>query len=139
MPSFEQVPGGDACHQKGCRDQDAEQQGDQARAEALRRKAFASQQMELGLTRSCDITLVVSEAEQVLQRAAAISRDCPEVHYQLFLIYSRLKRQADATREQAIFKELEAEGLTRQKDQTCEPDNRDLPSAFEGKPTTGNQ
>lgn len=46
----------------------AEQQGDPARAEALRRKAFASRQMELGLTRSCDVTLVVSEAEQVLLR-----------------------------------------------------------------------
>ncbi|GAA4611347.1 hypothetical protein GCM10023108_03260 [Saccharopolyspora hordei] len=46
----------------------AEQQGDAVKAEALRRKAFASQQMELGLARSCDITLVVSEAEQALLR-----------------------------------------------------------------------
>ncbi|GAA0508494.1 hypothetical protein GCM10011581_19510 [Saccharopolyspora subtropica] len=46
----------------------AEQQGDTARAEALRRKAFASRQMELGLTRACDITLVVSEAERALLR-----------------------------------------------------------------------
>ncbi|WP_408641934.1 glycosyltransferase [Saccharopolyspora oryzae] len=46
----------------------AEQQGDAAKAEALRRKAFASKQMELGLARSCDVTLVVSEAEQELLR-----------------------------------------------------------------------
>ncbi|MGP4018553.1 glycosyltransferase [Saccharopolyspora sp. 5N708] len=46
----------------------AQRQGDSVRADALRRKAFASQQMELGLTRSCDVTLVVSEAEQVLLR-----------------------------------------------------------------------
>jgi GT2 family glycosyltransferase/SAM-dependent methyltransferase len=37
-------------------------------AEALRRKAFASRQMEVGLVRSCDVTLVVSEAEQALLR-----------------------------------------------------------------------
>ncbi|GAA2821292.1 glycosyltransferase [Saccharopolyspora taberi] len=44
----------------------AEAEGDTAGAEALRRKAFASRQMELGLTRSCDVTFVVSEAEQRL-------------------------------------------------------------------------
>ncbi|WP_184728963.1 glycosyltransferase [Saccharopolyspora phatthalungensis] len=46
----------------------AAEQGEAARAEALRRKAFASRQMELGLTRSCDVTLVVSETEQALLR-----------------------------------------------------------------------
>ncbi|RRO13800.1 glycosyltransferase [Saccharopolyspora rhizosphaerae] len=46
----------------------AERQGQARRAEALRRKAFASQQMELGLTRACDVTLVVSEAERALLR-----------------------------------------------------------------------
>ncbi|GAA4856399.1 glycosyltransferase [Saccharopolyspora rosea] len=45
----------------------AEQQGDAA-ADGLRRKAFASRQLELGLARACDITLVVSEAEQRLLR-----------------------------------------------------------------------
>jgi GT2 family glycosyltransferase/protein-L-isoaspartate O-methyltransferase len=44
----------------------AEEQDRPAEAEALRRKAFASQQMETGLVRSCDFTLVVSEAEQEL-------------------------------------------------------------------------
>lgn len=46
----------------------AERQGEPERAKALNRKAFASRQMELGLTRACDVTLVVSEAEQVLLR-----------------------------------------------------------------------
>ena len=36
-------------------------------------------------------------------------------------------------------KELEAEGLTRQRNQSCEPDNRDLPSAFDGKPDASNR
>jgi O-antigen biosynthesis protein len=44
----------------------ADDQGHQDRAIALRRKAFASRQMELGLSRACDVTLVVSEAEQDL-------------------------------------------------------------------------
>ena len=80
-----------------------------------------------------------AEAVEVLERAKAISKACPEVHYQLFLAYSRLKRQAEAEREQAIFKELEAAGITRQRDQSCEPDNRDLPSAFAGKPEASNR
>jgi GT2 family glycosyltransferase/SAM-dependent methyltransferase len=46
----------------------AEQQGNAEEAAALRRKAFASRQLELGLARSCDVTLVVSEAEQQLLR-----------------------------------------------------------------------
>ena len=44
----------------------AEAEGEADQAKALRRKAFASRQMELGLTRSCDVTFVVSEAEQQL-------------------------------------------------------------------------
>lgn len=44
----------------------AERQGRTDRAESLRRKAFASKQMELGLTRACDVTLVVSETERTL-------------------------------------------------------------------------
>ncbi|MEU6133216.1 glycosyltransferase [Saccharopolyspora sp. NPDC047091] len=44
----------------------AEEQGEPDVAKALRRKAFASREMELGLVRSCDVTLVVSEAEQQL-------------------------------------------------------------------------
>ncbi|WP_433870781.1 glycosyltransferase [Saccharopolyspora sp. CA-218241] len=46
----------------------AEREGERDRAAALRRKSFASREMELGLTRSCDVTLVVSEAEQRLLR-----------------------------------------------------------------------
>lgn len=46
----------------------AETQGAKVDADGLRRKAFALKQMELGLVRSCDITLVVSEAEQTLLR-----------------------------------------------------------------------
>ncbi|WP_258344783.1 glycosyltransferase [Saccharopolyspora gregorii] len=44
----------------------AEEQGEPDVAKALLRKAFASREMELGLVRSCDVTLVVSEAEQQL-------------------------------------------------------------------------
>ncbi|GAA2334141.1 hypothetical protein GCM10009854_07130 [Saccharopolyspora halophila] len=46
----------------------AEQQGERDTAKALTRKAFASRQMELGLARACDVTLVVSEVEQALLR-----------------------------------------------------------------------
>ncbi|QGK68234.1 glycosyltransferase [Allosaccharopolyspora coralli] len=46
----------------------SERADDGESAKALRRKSFASRQMELGLLRSCDVTLVVSEAEQVLLR-----------------------------------------------------------------------
>lgn len=43
-----------------------EEQGRPEEADALRRKAFASRQMELGLCRACDVTLVVSESERDL-------------------------------------------------------------------------
>lgn len=46
----------------------AEADGESASAAALRRKALASREMELGLARSCDVTLVVSETEQELLR-----------------------------------------------------------------------
>ncbi|MFR9728069.1 glycosyltransferase [Saccharopolyspora sp. MS10] len=42
------------------------EQGEPEAERSLSRKAFASRQMELGLVRSCDVTLVVSEAEQEL-------------------------------------------------------------------------
>ncbi|WP_017972702.1 glycosyltransferase [Actinopolyspora halophila] len=44
----------------------AESEAEHERGGALRQKAFASRQMELGLVRSCDVTFVVSEAEQRL-------------------------------------------------------------------------
>ncbi|MCX2731226.1 glycosyltransferase [Saccharopolyspora sp. NFXS83] len=44
----------------------AGEQGEPDVEKSLRRKAFASREMELGLVRSCDVTLVVSEAEQEL-------------------------------------------------------------------------
>lgn len=62
----------------------AESQGDKQTAEALRRKAFASRQMELGLVRACDTTLVVSEAEQALLRELVPGSDVrvlSNVHY----------------------------------------------------------
>lgn len=46
----------------------ADGHGRPGEADALRRKAFASRQMELGLSRACDVTLVVSEAERDLLR-----------------------------------------------------------------------
>ncbi|WP_019856073.1 glycosyltransferase [Actinopolyspora mortivallis] len=44
----------------------AESESDFELAGALRRKAFASRELELGLVRSCDVTLVVSETERGL-------------------------------------------------------------------------
>jgi len=44
----------------------AGEQGEPELEKSLRRKAFASREMELGLVRSCDVTLVVSEAERDL-------------------------------------------------------------------------
>ncbi|MBQ6644479.1 MAG: glycosyltransferase [Saccharopolyspora sp.] len=44
----------------------AAEQAEPELAKSLRRKALASREMELGLTRACDVTLVVSEAEQEL-------------------------------------------------------------------------
>ncbi|MDR7301933.1 glycosyltransferase [Haloactinomyces albus] len=44
----------------------AESEGDEAKADALRRKAFVSRERELGLVRSCDVTLVSSDLEQSL-------------------------------------------------------------------------
>ena len=41
-----------------------------------------------------------------LERAAALQPDDPDVHYQLFLALSRLKRQTDADRELATYKRL---------------------------------
>jgi len=41
-----------------------------------------------------------------LQRASALMPADPDVHYQLFLAYSRLKQKPEADRELAIFKEL---------------------------------
>jgi tetratricopeptide (TPR) repeat protein len=41
-----------------------------------------------------------------LQRASTIRPSDPDLHYQLFLAYSRLKLKPEADRELAIFKEL---------------------------------
>jgi hypothetical protein len=43
----------------------------------------------------------------VLERGAALGKEDPGVHYQLFLVYSRLNRKADADRELATFKRLD--------------------------------
>jgi Flp pilus assembly protein TadD len=55
------------------------------------------------------------EAIPILQRATSLSPDNAEVHYQLLLSYSRLKRKADADREYAIHKRL------TEKNQTTKP------------------
>jgi hypothetical protein len=47
------------------------------------------------------------EALPLLERGAGLFKEDPGVHYQLFLVYSRLKRKADADRELATFKTLE--------------------------------
>ncbi len=47
-----------------------------------------------------------SEALPIFERAAIIDPTKPDVHYQLFLIYSRLKLKAEADQELTIFKQL---------------------------------
>ncbi len=47
-----------------------------------------------------------AEALPFLQRAGTLKPADRDVHYQLFLAYSRLKRRAEADRELAIFKQL---------------------------------
>jgi len=43
----------------------------------------------------------------ILKRGAELSPEDPGVHYQLFLIYSRVKQKADADSELALFKKLD--------------------------------
>ncbi len=116
----------------------ASQQDKLAEAEVLLRRAVALGNRHIYAHYNLGRILVklrrYEEAAQVLEQAATISKDCPEVHYQLFLAYSRLKRKPDADRELTIFKELEASGVTRQRNLSCNPDNGDPSSAFDGKP-----
>jgi tetratricopeptide (TPR) repeat protein len=48
-----------------------------------------------------------NEALALLKRGAELDKEDPGVHYQLFLIYSRLKQKSDGDSELAIFKRLE--------------------------------
>jgi Flp pilus assembly protein TadD len=47
-----------------------------------------------------------AESLTYFQTAAKIKADNPDVHYQLFLIYTRLKRKAEADQEFKLFKQL---------------------------------
>ncbi len=47
-----------------------------------------------------------AEALPILQKASSLMPDNPEVRYQLFLSYSRLKRKAEADKEFQLFKQL---------------------------------
>ncbi len=47
-----------------------------------------------------------AEALPFLQKAATLVPRAPDVHYQLFLIYSRLKRKAEADQEFELFKQF---------------------------------
>ncbi len=47
-----------------------------------------------------------AEALPILLQASSFMPNNADVHYQLFLAYSRLKRKADADKELAIFKQL---------------------------------
>ncbi len=49
------------------------------------------------------------DAVPILQRAATLTTNDPDVHYQLFLAFSRLKRKADADREFTTFQRLTEE------------------------------
>lgn len=47
-----------------------------------------------------------AEALPLLQRAASLMPNVADVHYQLFLTYTRLKRKAEADKELELFKQL---------------------------------
>jgi tetratricopeptide (TPR) repeat protein len=74
------------------------------------------------------------EAIGVLAVAARIRPRDPGVHYQLFIVYTRLKRKDDADHELAIFKRYDAESKARRA-QGDEQIEDTLPrSASDGKP-----
>ncbi|HEY1404721.1 MAG TPA: tetratricopeptide repeat protein, partial [Pyrinomonadaceae bacterium] len=47
------------------------------------------------------------EALSIFERGLALNDSDPGIHYQLFTVYSRLKRKPEAERELAVFKRLE--------------------------------
>ena len=70
----------------------------------------------------------------MLSGAAQIRARDPGVHYQLFIVYTRLKRKGEAERELAVFKQYDAESKARRR-QGDEQIEDTLPrAASDGKP-----
>jgi Flp pilus assembly protein TadD len=84
--------------------------GDIAEAERYLRRAIALNGKHFNALHDLGRLLVragrYKDALPILQRAATINADDPDVHYQLFLALSRLKLKEDADREFATFKQL---------------------------------
>src|SRR4030095_1945993 len=87
------------------------QRADQIEAERILRRAWERDRENYpamyDLGRLLIRTKRYDDALNILKRGAELSPDDPGVHYQLFLIYSRLKQKSDADRELAVFKKLE--------------------------------
>ncbi len=81
-----------------------------AEAEIYLRKAISIDPQHFNANRDLGRMLArqakFSAALPFLQRASTIRPADPDLHYQLFLAYSRLKQKPEADRELAIFKEL---------------------------------
>ena len=84
--------------------------GNMAEAEKLLRHAISLNQKHFNATYDLGRLLVKTnrhaEALPLLQRAAGVNPNSVEVHYQIFLALSRLKKKADAERELEIYKQL---------------------------------
>jgi len=87
------------------------ERADQAEAERLLRRALEIDRDNYPAMYDLGRLLIrgrrYDEALTLLKRGADITPDDPGVHYQLFLIYSRLKQKPDADRELAVFKKLD--------------------------------
>ena len=88
--------------------------GDLVDAEKLFRKALLINRKNYNANYHLGRLLVKQqnflEALPLLQTASEILPESAEVHYQLFLTYSRLDRKADARQELEMFKRLSQEG-----------------------------
>lgn len=95
--------------------------GNIAEAEKLLRRALAVNQRHFNANHDLGRLLVKTkryvESLPFLQRAAELKSDNPDVHYQIFLALSRLKRKTDADRELGIYKEL------REREKMQKPDH----------------
>jgi tetratricopeptide (TPR) repeat protein len=85
--------------------------GDVFEAEKLFRKAILANSNNYNANYNLGLLLTkqrkFDEALPVLQLASKLLPENAEVHYQLFLTYSRLNRKADANQELEIFKRLQ--------------------------------
>jgi len=84
--------------------------GNFAEAEKLFRRALEVNQEHFNATYDLGRLLIktqrYAEALPLLQRAAELHPNSPEVHYQFFLAFSRLKRKTEADHELEIYKQL---------------------------------